>query len=148
MKFEITDSIINVENLRSRLQRVDAGGFCSFEGWVRNHHFGKSVLHLEYEAYEPVALKEGNHLIENALNDFDILDARAVHRIGKLMPGELAVWIGVCAAHRAAAFDASRYLIDAIKDTVPVWKHEFYTDGTQVWVDPTECSCSIHEHSK
>jgi molybdopterin synthase catalytic subunit len=73
---------------------------------------------------------------------FDILDASACHRTGSLSPGDLAVWIGVCSAHRAAAFEACRHLIDRIKETVPIWKFEAYSDGTSEWLDPTACGCA------
>lgn len=147
MRFHLDNGVADIGAFRQELLRLDAGGYCSFEGWVRNHHLGKDVLHLEYEAFAPLALKQGELLVEQALSRFDILDARVVHGLGKLMPGELAVWIGVCAVHRASAFEACRFLIDAVKDTVPVWKHEFYADGSSVWVDPTTCTCSAHNHS-
>ena len=147
MRFSLSTDPIEVEPLREELRSVEVGGFCTFEGWVRNHHLGKGVVSLDYEAYAPLALKQGNAVVEEALAKFEIMDVRTVHRTGSLNPGELAIWIGVTAAHRAAAFEACRFLIDAIKETVPIWKHEFYTDGTEVWVDPTDCSCAhVHPH--
>ena len=144
MRFSLSHEPVEPERLRRELKDVSAGGYCAFEGWVRNHHLGRDVTSLTYEAYEPMALKQGDRVLEEALAKFEIIDARAVHRIGDLRPGDLAIWIGVTAAHRAEAFEACRYLIDTIKDTVPVWKHEFYADGTGEWVDPTACGCHAH----
>ena len=147
MHFSLTSEPIESAMLRSGLLSRSAGGYCSFEGWVRNHHLGKDVVRLEYEAYPSLALKQGEAVLAQAMERFAIEGVRAVHRTGSLEPGELAVWIGVSAAHRDAAFAACRYIIDTIKETVPIWKHEFYTDGTEVWVDPTDCSCA-HSHKE
>ena len=146
MRFALIRNPIDSEPLRKELLTLQAGGFCSFEGWVRDHHLGRDVTSLDYEAYEDMALKQGERILEEAIRQFDIIEARAVHRIGSLNPGDLAVWIGVSSVHRAAAFTACQYLIDTIKDSVPIWKHEFYADGSDQWVDPTDCSCSLNKH--
>jgi molybdopterin synthase catalytic subunit len=146
MRFSLSTDSIDVPLLREELLDVEAGGFCSFEGWVRNHHLGKGVVSLDYETYGALAVKQGNAVVAEALDKFDIMDVRVVHRTGSLSPGDLAIWIGVTAAHRAAAFEACRFLIDIIKDSVPIWKHEFYKDGTDAWVDPTDCSCAQAHH--
>ena len=107
-----------------------AGAYASFEGWVRNHNDGRAgVLHLEYEGYEQLGIKEGERIIAEAATRFDITKAHCIHRLGKLEIGELAVWVGVSAAHRDAAFDACRYIIDEVKHRVPIWKKEHYVDG-------------------
>lgn len=142
MPFELTQTTFDPAPLRDALLDREAGGFCSFEGWVRRVHLGREVISLVYESYPELARQQGYAVMQSALERFDIIEARAVHRTGRLVPGDLAVWIGVTAAHRAAAFDACRYLIDTIKATVPIWKHEFYADGTDVWVDPSECGCA------
>lgn len=142
MGFLLTEDTFDPAIYRRALQNDEAGGYCTFEGWVRNNHLGKEVDHLVYEAYPSLALKQGKQVVRMAAEKFDILNAQAIHRIGKLVPGDLAIWIGVTAAHRSDAFDACRYLIDTIKETVPIWKHEFYSDGTDVWVDPTDCHCA------
>lgn len=147
MVFQLTDKPFACDAGRAALQSLEAGGYCSFEGWVRNNHLGKDVLSLEYEAYEDLAIKQGNAVLRDAATRYEITAVRAIHRIGQLHPGDLAIWIGVSAPHRDAAFLACRYIIDTIKDTVPIWKHEFYADGTDVWVDPTDCSCS-HTHTR
>ncbi len=144
MDFTLTDHPISHPEMRTSMQRIDAGGFCVFEGWVRNHHLGRDVIRLEYEAYARLALKQGEEVLKLATERFDVLDIRAVHRTGPLAPGDLAVWVGVSSVHRKDAFQACQYVIDHIKDTVPIWKHEFYTDGTSEWVDPTACHCSHH----
>ena len=148
MRFELTHQPIDIDPHRGQLRNLHAGGYCAFEGWVRELHLGKAVTSLEYEAYPALALKQGNGAMDDALNLFEILDARAVHRTGRLLPGDLAVWIGVTAAHRDAAFEACRHIIDAIKATVPIWKHEFYVDGTDVWVDPTDCHCAAKQETQ
>ncbi len=147
MRFQVSNEPVDPASLRSGLLSKTAGGYCSFEGWVRNHHLGRDVIRLEYEAYPSLARKQGESVLAQAFDQYDIENAIAVHRTGSLEPGELAIWIGVSAAHRDAAFEACRYIIDTIKETVPIWKHEFYTDGTEVWVDPTDCSCA-HSHEE
>lgn len=134
MKFYLQNSEIDIHPHRQELIRADAGGYCSFEGWVRNHHKGREVSYLEYQSYDSLAIREGELIVQEAINKFSILDARVIHRIGRIDPTELAVWIGVTAVHRAEAFDACRYLIDTIKVRVPIWKHEFYSDGCDEWV--------------
>ncbi|MGE9296189.1 MAG: molybdenum cofactor biosynthesis protein MoaE [Puniceicoccales bacterium] len=146
MDFTLTSNSIDPNALRAPLLRVDAGGYCSFEGWVRNHHLGRDVTRLEYEAYGVLAERQGQQVLADAIARYDLLGAAAQHRIGSLLPGDMAVWVGVCAVHRGEAFEACRFIIDEIKATVPVWKHEFYTDGTEEWVDPTACHCD-HRHA-
>ena len=92
MMFEITSSPIDVHAARSRVLNPSAGGFCSFEGWVRDHQEGRSVLGLEYESYTPLAVKEGQRIIQEAIERFEILQAVCVHRVGSLVIGELALW--------------------------------------------------------
>ena len=145
ISFFLSEDSIDPIALRKGLPRRDAGGYCSFEGWARDCNLGKEVLELTYEAYVPLALKQGEAVIQEALEGFEILDASACHRTGCLVPGDLAVWIGVCAPHRAASFEACRYLIDRIKETVPIWKFEAYADGTSEWLDPTACGCAKKE---
>ncbi len=120
------------------------GGIVTFEGRVRDHHLGRGVLRLEYVAYRELAEREGMHIAEEVCAKYQV-NAIAVHAIGTLEPGELAIWIGVAAGHRGEAFAACREMIDGIKARVPIWKHEFYTDGTEEWVDPTTC-CQPASH--
>jgi molybdopterin synthase catalytic subunit len=121
--------------LHAALADPRAGACVTFEGWVRNHNEGQPVLSLEYEAYGALAEKEGARIIAEAGERFDLLAVRAVHRVGHLQIGELAVWVGVAAAHRGAAFDASRYIIDELKARVPIWKKEHYASGATEWIN-------------
>lgn len=121
-----------------RLQK--AGGFVTFEGRVRDHNEGRSVLSIEYEAFAEMAESEGEALLAEARRRFDILEARAVHRVGHLAIGDVAVWVGVAAVHRREAFEACEFIIDEIKERLPIWKKEHYTDGDSEWVVCTKCA--------
>lgn len=118
-----------------KMRHPAAGGFVSFEGWVRDHHDGRKVLALEYEALEPLCDSEAQKIFAQAKERFEVLDIVCVHRTGRLSVGEMAVWAGVMASHRDAAFKACRYVIDELKRRLPIWKKEFYTDGQSEWVN-------------
>jgi molybdopterin synthase catalytic subunit len=109
------------------------GGLAVFIGTVRNHTKGKEVIRLDFEAYEPMAKNEMQKIAEKAMDLFDISHICIHHRIGSLQIGEIPVIITVGSAHRAAAFDACRFAIDTLKETVPIWKKEVFEDGTE-WV--------------
>ena len=129
---------------RETLGDVSCGAYVSFEGWVRDHNEGRSVQRLEYEAYETLGLKEGERIVAEAMDRFDIVHAGCVHRLGKLQLGELAVWVGVSAHHRDAAFAASRFIIDAVKSRVPIWKKEHYSEGDSGWINCEAGSSDRH----
>lgn len=133
--FRLIDVPIDLAALRAQLVVPEAGAFVSFEGWVRNHNDGRAVYELEYEAYGPVALTEGETILSEARARLTIAHAICVHRVGRLAVGDIAVWVGVSAAHRGAAFDACRYIIDEVKVRVPIWKKEHYADGDSGWVN-------------
>jgi molybdopterin synthase catalytic subunit len=135
-RFQLSATPFDVATLRAQLLDDRVGGYASFEGWVRNHNDGRAVHGLHYQAYEDLARKEGERVLEEALARFDILDARCVHRVGELAIGELAVWVGVSAGHRDAAFAACRFVIDEIKARVPIWKQERYVEGDSGWLHP------------
>ena len=135
-RFHLSESPILIAPLRDRLSHTAAGAFASFEGWVRDHNDGRPVDGLRYEAYIALAEKEGERVLQEAAGKFAIVDAHCVHRIGDLAIGDLAVWVGVSAAHRGAAFDACRYIIDEVKSRVPIWKHERYREGDTGWLHP------------
>jgi len=116
------------------IKRGEDGAVVVFEGVVRNQTRGRRTLYLAYEAYEEMALREMEQLAERALRKFQIRDIAMVHRLGRLEIGETSVLIVVASAHRAAAFEASRWLIDTLKRTVPIWKKEYFEDGA-VWAD-------------
>ena len=135
-RFRISDTPFDTANLRAELLDDRVGGFASFEGWVRNHNAERAVLGLRYEAYAALAQVEGEKVIGEALDKFAVLDARCVHRVGDLAIGELAVWVGVTAAHRDPAFAACRFVIDEVKSRVPIWKRERYVAGDAGWLHP------------
>jgi len=118
----------------AKRKRDEDGAAVVFEGVVRNHTRGRKTLYLDYESYEEMALQQMDRLAEQAVKQFKIRDVALVHRLGRLEIGETSVLIVVASAHRAAAFDACRWLIDTLKRTVPIWKREFFEDGA-VWVD-------------
>ena len=136
----ITSDVIDPDLLRKTLFDPGAGAYTSFEGWIRNENDGHSVLRLEYEAYEPLALTEGKSILTEAQNKFPHLHAHCVHRIGLLEIGDCAVWVGVSSPHRDEAFLACRYIIDEIKIRLPIWKKEHYADGHSGWVNCERCA--------
>ena len=127
---EKIDTATVVENLKCQAQ----GAIVTFEGVVRDNSRGRRTVFLDYQAYEEMAIKEMNRLVEAALAQFPIQHVNVVHRIGRLYVGEISVLIAVGSAHRAAAFEACRWLIDSLKRTVPIWKKEHFEDGA-VWAD-------------
>ncbi len=135
-RFALADAPFDIAPLRAQLLRAEAGAYSSFEGWVRNHNDGRAALGLRYEAYVALAESEGEAIVAEALRRFAIADAACVHRVGELAVGELAVWVGVSAAHRDAAFAACRWIIDEVKARVPIWKHERYAEGDAAWLHP------------
>ena len=135
-RFRLSETPFDVAALRAELLDARVGGYASFEGWVRDHHGGRAVTGLRYEAYSALAEQEGERILDEAREKFAILDVRCVHRTGDLAIGELAVWVGVAAAHRDAAFGACRFVIDEVKARVPIWKHERYADGDAGWLHP------------
>jgi molybdopterin synthase catalytic subunit len=110
------------------------GAIVIFDGFVRDHSKNRRTLYLEYEAYEPMALAKIQEIAAYLHNHFPIRRVAMVHRLGRLEIGETSVYIAVSATHRAAAFDACRYAIDTLKRTVPIWKKEYFEDGS-VWAD-------------
>lgn len=115
-------------------ERPEDGAIVIFDGVVRNHSRGRATAYLVYECYEEMALKQMRQLVEEARVKFAVRNALIVHRIGRIEIGEISVLIAVYSAHRGAAFDAGRFLIDTLKKTVPIWKKEHFTDGA-VWAD-------------
>ncbi|HTT55956.1 MAG TPA: molybdenum cofactor biosynthesis protein MoaE [Opitutaceae bacterium] len=132
--FRLSPDPLDPDALRRELLDPQAGGYVSFEGWVRSRNEGREVRSLEYEAYGELAQKEGARVLAEARTRFAVLSIAAVHRVGHLRLGELAVWVGVTAEHRGAAFDACRYVIDELKKRVPIWKKEHYATGESAWM--------------
>lgn len=134
-RFAFTRDPIEPGPLRATLDHPAAGAFASFEGWVRNHNEGRAVDRLEYQAYETLGVREGEKILAEAAARFPILGAACIHRVGTLEIGEMAVWVGVTAAHRDAAFAACRFIIDEVKERVPIWKKEHYAEGVSGWIN-------------
>lgn len=129
----LTSSPIDTTTCRAFIADPYCGGEVIFVGTVRNHTKGKSVLRLEFEAYEPMAISEMTKIAEQIASRDDIHKVAIHHRTGVLEIGEIPVIIGVSAAHRKAAFEACQFAIDTLKETVPIWKKEIFEDG-EVWV--------------
>ena len=130
----ITREKIELERVLAKIKHPEDGAVVVFEGVVRNHTRNRRTLFLQYEAYEEMALKQLDSLVQQAKAQFQIREVSIVHRLGRLEIGESSVLIVVASAHRAAAFDACRWLIDTLKRTVPIWKKEHFEDGA-VWAD-------------
>lgn len=131
-RIALVEERIDVAALAESLKRGEDGAVAVFDGIVRNNSRGRKTRHLFYEAYETMALGQMKQLAAKALSDFPVRDVAMVHRLGRLEIGETSVAIAVASAHRAAAFDACRWLIDTLKQSVPIWKKEFFEDGA-VW---------------
>jgi len=159
--FQFTGTPIAPGELRVALADPACGGYAAFEGWVRDSNEGQRVRGLEYEAFEALGVREGERIIAEAIARFGVAHAACVHRIGALAVGELAVWVGVSAAHRDEAFRACRYIIDEVKHRLPIWKKEHYLNGDSGWVNCERCAAGparaaaedatpgqhVHEHA-
>jgi MoaE-MoaD fusion protein len=130
----IVRSPIQIEQFIDQLRQPEDGAVVVFDGIVRNHSQGRQTLYLEYEGYEPMALKKMQEIEECARSRWPVNRIGIVHRLGRLDIGEASVVIVVTSAHRKAAFEACQYVIDTLKKTVPIWKKEFFADG-EVWVE-------------
>lgn len=135
-RFRLSETPVDADAEKRALAAEAAGACVCFEGWVRNANGGRDVRRLDYQAFESLALSEGERILAEAMERFGLCAASAVHRTGSLGIGELAVWVGVSAGHRDAAFAACRWVIDEIKQHVPIWKNEHYTDGESGWLHP------------
>jgi len=125
---------ISTETVLAEIKQPADGAVVVFEGIVRDHTRGRHTLYLDYEAYEPMARRKLEELAATALEKFVVREVALVHRLGRLQHRETSVLIAVASAHRAAAFEACRWLIDTLKKTVPIWKKEYFEDGA-VWAD-------------
>jgi molybdopterin synthase catalytic subunit len=134
MRVEITDGVIPTAAIVAEMKAGPDGAVCVFDGIVRDNSRGRKTLHLDYEAYREMALEQMRGLAAEAVTKFGIRDVALVHRLGRLVVGETSVVVVVVSAHRGAAFDACRWLIDTLKKTVPIWKKEQFADGA-LWAD-------------
>ncbi len=133
MDIQLIQGSVNVNDVESSVGSPDAGGTVVFIGTVRNQTQSKKVLRLEFEAYEPMALKELEKIAKSIQERWDCLAISIHHGLGVLQIGEVAVAIAISCPHRKAAFEACAYAIDTLKETVPIWKKEYFEDG-EVWV--------------
>jgi len=146
MKFSVSNTKIDVEAAKQTVADKHCGALVVFEGWIRDHNEGQAVERLEYEVYRPVAEKEGAKIIAEAHERYAISHALCIHREGLLELGECAVIVCVSSAHRDAAFDACRYIIDETKSRLPIWKKEHYVSGISEWVNCEQCAAAGHAH--
>ncbi len=130
----LTHEEIDAKAITDALKAGEDGAVTVFDGIVRNNTRGRKTLFLDYSAYEEMALTQMRQLAVEAIATFGVRDVAVVHRLGRLEVGETSILIAVASAHRGAAFDACRWLIDTIKKQVPIWKQEHFVDGA-VWVD-------------
>jgi len=138
--FSVSNQAIELDHFRQRLLDRSCGAYVQFDGWVRDHNEGRQVLQLEYEVYEPLAVKEGERIIREAVERFGVSNAHAIHRAGLMELSEVAVVVGVSSPHRGEAFDACRYIIDQAKVRLPIWKKEYYANGKTEWVNCQRCA--------
>lgn len=136
----ITREPISITDFLSEKIDASCGASVTFSGIVRNYHEGKIVTRLFYECYESMANKQIARIIDRVRQEIQVNSIRLIHRVGSLEIGDLAIVIVVNASHRDEAYRASRSVIDRVKETVPIWKKEFYSDGTHAWT-----SCQAHE---
>ena len=141
--FRLSETPIDAAALRITLEDPAAGGCVTFEGWVRNHNEARAVTRLDYQAFAPLAEGEGEAILAEATARFALRAARCVHRVGALAIGDMAVWVGVSADHRDAAFASCRWIIDEVKRRVPIWKNEHYADGESGWLHPDNTPADV-----
>lgn len=135
----LTHGPVDLPSLIAAVSAPERGGIATFLGMVRNHQDGQAVLRLEYSAYEPMAEAEASRIVAEAESRWPARIALS-HRLGDLAIGDIAVAVVAASGHRGPAFEACRYVIEELKRRVPVWKKEYYADGTVTWVDPTRAT--------
>ena len=132
--FELTDQPLDPAPLVAAVRRDESGAIALFYGVVRNENLGRSVSYLEYDAYPEMAIKKMREVADEVRAQFDITDVGALHRIGRLEIGETSLLVAVSSGHRKEAFEACHYAVDRIKQIVPIWKKEVWTDG-EAWIE-------------
>lgn len=130
---DLRETPLDVTEVLDAVSGSAVGGIDVFVGTVRDHDHGEGVTGLEYSAH-PTALARLHEVVTSVAEKYDVLAVAAVHRVGRLEIGDAAVVVATAAVHRGEAFEASRALIDELKDTVPIWKHQLFTDGRDEWV--------------
>lgn len=140
----VSEAPIDLCALLQSAHHPKAGAVVLFSGEVRNHSHNKQVSHLEYEAHPPLAEKMIAEIVATAIEKYKLHDACCTHRIGKVEVCESAVAVITCSSHRSEAYAANRYIIDRVKHEAPIWKKEFFEDGSYEWGH----NCSCWEHQK
>ena len=135
---ELVREPIDLPRLLAAARRPDCGALAVFLGTTRDHHAGRRVVRLEYEAYEPMARAALERLEREAPERFEVASCAIVHRLGEVPMSEASVAVVVAAAHRGPAFDACRWAMDELKRTAPIWKREFFAEGGSDWVEGTK----------
>ena len=136
IRFSLVSQAIDIASQAAELNDPAAGAVVTFDGRVRNHNAGQAVSHLEYQAYPALAITTGQRILEEEAARHGLLGVVAAHRTGPLAIGDVAVWVGVAAAHRGPAFDAARAIMERLKYELPIWKKETYANGLSEWVGP------------
>lgn len=134
-QFNISTTTVDIAAIREQMADEECGAYVQFEGWIRNLNEGRGVKRLEYEAYETLAVREGQRIIDEAVEKFGLTQAICVHRTGLLELGDCAVIAAATSPHRDEAFKGCRYIIDEVKTRLPIWKKEHYADGESEWVN-------------
>lgn len=137
--FDITTDPLDVPGLLSRIKSTRSGGVVTFMGRIRDHDEQKKVDHLFYEAHPQLARNIAGRILEESVARFHLEGALAVHRVGKVLPGELAVVVITWSAHRKEAYEANEHIIHRIKHEVPIWKKEVFEDGDHTWGKKCKC---------
>ncbi|WP_316410260.1 molybdenum cofactor biosynthesis protein MoaE [Mesoterricola sediminis] len=132
---EVTETRLDVDEIRNSMRDPRAGAVTVFEGCARDHHGGRAVSSLAYEAFGPMARAELTRIREAAMARFDLLGCAIHHRTGEVPLTEAAVVVACAAAHRGPTFEAVAWIMDRVKESVPVWKKEAYRDGDAAWVE-------------
>ncbi len=134
MRVQILETVLPTAEVLAEIKDGGDGAVCVFDGIVRNNTRGRQTLYLDYEAFREMALTQMEGLAAEAVTRFGVREVALLHRLGRLQVGETSVLIVVASAHRGAAFEACRWLIDTLKRQVPIWKKETFVDGA-VWAD-------------
>lgn len=137
---------LNYSELFDEFRNPNSGAVVLFSGEVRDNNKGREVTHLEYEAYEPMANKMIDEILQEAVSRFNLNQAVCVHRLGRVEISGCAVVVITGAGHRKEAYDANQFIIDKVKNEVPIWKHEFFTDGSSEWGQNCDCAIGTGEH--
>ena len=146
--FKVTERVITANDVIQSVEANDAGAIITFLGTVRNHTGGRQTAYLEYEAYIPMAEKKMADIADEIRDEWGIEKVAILHRIGRLEIGEVSVAVAVASPHRKDGFEACKYAMDRLKQIVPIWKREVWSDGEEEWVSPDPIYFKNEEHNR